>query len=110
MIALMTIQEMNFLRSVEDELNRFQLESTSDFNDDGNDEGFLNILNARITEQEILHSIKNLKSGKAPGPDGLSNEFYKYSANVILPLLAEMFNFILILGYFPLNGLLLLLY
>ena len=30
-----------------------------------------------ITEQEVLESIKSLRSGKSPGPDGFGPEFSK---------------------------------
>ena len=33
------------------------------------------LLDAPITHEEIVNS--NAKLGKSPGPDGLSNEFYK---------------------------------
>lgn len=34
-------------------------------------------LDRPITAQEVMESIKSLRSGKAPGPDGFGPEFYK---------------------------------
>lgn len=33
-----------------------------------------------ISIEEVRTAIKQLKSNKAPGPDGLTNEFYRYWA------------------------------
>ncbi len=33
-------------------------------------------LDAAISRKEVLDATKGLQSGKAPGPDGLSSEFY----------------------------------
>ena len=34
-------------------------------------------LDAPISREEALLALKSLQSGKAPGPDGLSSEFYQ---------------------------------
>lgn len=34
-------------------------------------------LDGSLTEQELLNALKDMKTGKAPGIDGLSVEFYK---------------------------------
>ena len=44
-----------------------------------------------ITEEEILETIKTLKGGKAPGPDGYGPEFYKKMSKVIVGPLREMY-------------------
>lgn len=42
--------------------------------------------------QEILQTIKDFPSHKAPGPDGFINEFYKTYAEQIIPHLCNTFN------------------
>uniref|UniRef100_A0AAY4BML7 Reverse transcriptase domain-containing protein n=3 Tax=Denticeps clupeoides TaxID=299321 RepID=A0AAY4BML7_9TELE len=44
-----------------------------------------------ITKEEVLHSIKSLRGGKAPGPDGYCPEFYKKMDKEIAGSLTEMF-------------------
>uniref|UniRef100_A0A803JAB7 Reverse transcriptase domain-containing protein n=1 Tax=Xenopus tropicalis TaxID=8364 RepID=A0A803JAB7_XENTR len=51
-----------------------------------------NLLNAPVTETDIQTTIKKLKSGKSPGPDGLSAEFYKILAPELTPLLLDLYN------------------
>ena len=58
-------------------------------------------LDFKIKENEISKAIKNLKNNKACGPDGLCNEVIKYSQHVMLPLLAKLFNNILLSGIYP---------
>lgn len=49
------------------------------------------ILNNLITKKEILTEVNNMKSYRAPGPDGFTMEFYKafqvqihsFSGNII---------------------------
>lgn len=48
-----------------------------------------------ITSEEISLAIKQLKNNKAPGPDGLSNDFYKILAPHIVDTLVSVFNTIL---------------
>ena len=50
------------------------------------------LLNAPITEEEIMFAIKNLQNGKTPGPDGFCSEFYKEFHGLILEPLLDMFN------------------
>ena len=80
--------------SIEEELGNIDDSANSDT-------GHNEALNSRITEEEVLKCLKSLKDGKAPGPDGIPNEFYKFSADVILPLLTELFNYIFDSGTFP---------
>lgn len=51
-----------------------------------------NILNAKITIEEIAKSIGLLKNNKSPGPDGLGNEFYKYLKIKLSPYLLKLYN------------------
>lgn len=40
-------------------------------------EEILQILNVPITDEELKKAITDLKTGKAPGPDGFSSKYYK---------------------------------
>ena len=48
-------------------------------------------LDADITVNEIEQAIHGLKSGKAPGPNGLPIEFYKLQTDTLAPYLLRMF-------------------
>ena len=56
---------------------------------------------APITLQEVDKELKTLKSGKAPGMDGISNDFYKYLADYLAEPLTILFNYIWERGIFP---------
>lgn len=43
--------------------------------------------------QEIESAVKDMQSGKAPGPDGFPIEFYKTFASQLAPSLLKMFNY-----------------
>lgn len=58
-------------------------------------------LDFKIKESEISKAIKKLKKNKACGPDGLCNEIFKFSQHIMLPLLAKLFNHLLISGKYP---------
>ena len=58
-------------------------------------------LDAEISKEEILKSIKQLKNGKSAGPDLLINEFISQGQHVFLPYLHTLFNKLLQIGYFP---------
>ena len=47
-----------------------------------------------ITLYEVQTELKNLKQGKAPGIDGIGNEFYKYLSDYLLHPLTTLFNYI----------------
>lgn len=49
-------------------------------------------LTTPITVEEVRNAIKSLKNNKAPGPDGLANEFYKILSPKIDMTLAAVFN------------------
>ena len=51
-------------------------------------------LNAEITVKEIEESIKSLKNGKTPGPDGIGSEFYKTFYDLIAPRLKTLYEHI----------------
>uniref|UniRef100_A0A8C5MQM8 Reverse transcriptase domain-containing protein n=1 Tax=Leptobrachium leishanense TaxID=445787 RepID=A0A8C5MQM8_9ANUR len=49
-------------------------------------------LDSPFTEEEIREVVKELKPNKAPGPDGLTGQYYKCFANSLVPRLCTMFN------------------
>ena len=58
-------------------------------------------LNAPFHETDILDLLSKLNCGKAAGPDGLINELFKHSRNVIAKVLFKLFNVILLSGSVP---------
>lgn len=54
-----------------------------------------------FTEQELSLAIAGLKSGKAPGPDGIPVEILKVAVDVCPRLLLDMYNACLKVGVFP---------
>lgn len=48
-----------------------------------------------IEEKYMYDQLKQLKSDKSPGPDGIANEALKLGAPVLLRHLTELFNLIL---------------
>ncbi|XP_039288230.1 uncharacterized protein LOC120352305 [Nilaparvata lugens] len=50
------------------------------------------LLDAEITDAEILEVLKKLKEGKAPGIDGIPGEFFKYAPRSFVALLRCFFN------------------
>lgn len=48
-------------------------------------------LDGDITLRELKETIKSLKGGKTPGPDGLPCELYKTFGNVLTPYMLKMF-------------------
>ena len=54
-----------------------------------------------ITETEILCALKKLKRGKAPGPDGLSSDFFQHATDVHVRFLLPLFNKIFSTGNYP---------
>lgn len=49
-------------------------------------------LDKNLRVEELSVAMKDLSSGKAPGPDGLPIELYKTFAEKLLPHLLEVFN------------------
>ena len=58
-------------------------------------------LDQPLTREEIVESISLIQSGKAPGPDGYSIDFYKKFSDKLAPLLLKMFNDSLDRGALP---------
>uniref|UniRef100_A0A3P9KND8 Reverse transcriptase domain-containing protein n=1 Tax=Oryzias latipes TaxID=8090 RepID=A0A3P9KND8_ORYLA len=58
-------------------------------------------LNAPITKEETLLALKALQSGKAPGPDGLTCDFYKGFHHVLLEPFLAMLDHSFISGSLP---------
>lgn len=48
-----------------------------------------------ITAEEVRSAIKQLQNNKAPGPDGLSNDFYKILGPKLEETLVKVFNSLL---------------
>lgn len=49
-------------------------------------------LNGPVMKQEVLEAVQTLQSGKSPGPDGLSSEFYKDFKSELMGPFLEMLN------------------
>lgn len=60
-----------------------------------------NYLVQPIVEEEIVKAIKKSKTGKSPGTDGFTYEFFKAFQNVLIPILNRVFNDILETGLWP---------
>lgn len=50
------------------------------------------VLNADISCEELLATIKSLNNGKSPGPDGLGNEIYKMFGGLLAPYLCKLYT------------------
>ena len=55
----------------------------------------IKILNSEVTTEEVQKAAKDLKYGKASGPDGILNEMLKITCNINTKLLVCFFNAIL---------------
>ena len=58
-------------------------------------------LDFRITTDEILKGISKLKKNKSPGKDSITNNMIKAGQCELVPVLAKVFNMILLSGQFP---------
>ena len=58
-------------------------------------------LDFRITTDEILKGISKLKKDKSPGKDSVTNNMIKAGQYELVPVLAKVFNMILLSGQFP---------
>ena len=58
-------------------------------------------LNLNFSHDEVLRSIKQLKTNKSGGPDNLINEFFIHGKIVLVPILCNLFNKIFETGIFP---------
>jgi len=45
-----------------------------------------------ITEEEVMAAVAACKVGKACGPDGLGNDWYKDHSELLVPVLVTLFN------------------
>lgn len=60
-------------------------------------------LNAPITVEEITTIVKSLPRGKAPGPDGFSNEYYHAFIHTLAPHICAIFNHAMTTGDLPME-------
>ena len=58
-------------------------------------------LNVNFSHDEVLRSIKQLKTSKSGGPNNLINEFFIHGKIVLVPILCNLFNKIFETGTFP---------
>ena len=54
-----------------------------------------------ITDDEIVHAIKRLKTGKSAGNDDFIGEIFLFNPNFFDPLLKTLFNYMFANGIFP---------
>ena len=59
------------------------------------------ILNSRISAEEITKCIKNLKNNKSFAHDKILNEYLKTTLNQMLPVYVRLFNVIFDTGFIP---------
>ena len=59
------------------------------------------IMNAPISSNEIQMALNKAKTKKAPGIDGISVEFFKYSGGKLIKPLNALFNHVLESGIYP---------
>ena len=81
----------------------FEQEDDNDINNFGetNDLDSNHMLNSRISEEEVKLAVKNLKSGKSGGLDGILSEMLKAGSLVAIPFLTQLFNTIFDKGQYP---------
>ena len=82
---------MNFLQQIESYLQEY----------DNNPPPDPIMTDAPITTYEVVNELKCLKLGKAPGIDGISNEFYKYLSDYMIHPITILFNYIWEKGIYP---------
>ena len=83
--------DIEFLESVEQQLDTLINDSMS------------HITDHPISVYEVKTELKSLKLGKAPGVDGICNEFYKYLSEQLLEPLTTLFNYVWLKGDYPLK-------
>ena len=64
-------------------------------------ENYNELLNSKITRDEILRNINKLKNSKAARYDSIVNEYIKYTKETLLPVYEILLNIILDTGFFP---------
>ena len=60
-------------------------------------------MNDKITEEELLDAIKNLKNNKSTGLDDILNEYLKNSTAELTQIYCKIFNIVLYTGIIPEN-------
>ena len=60
-------------------------------------------MNDKITEEELLDAIKNLKNNKSPGLDNILNEYLRKSTPELTQIYCKIFNIVLYTGIIPQN-------
>lgn len=55
----------------------------------------LHHMNQTITQHEVLQAINKTGNNKAPGPDGLTGEFYKLFQQILAPDLLAVYNYLI---------------
>jgi len=83
--------DMEFLNKIEEYLRCYEDSSLID----------LTLIDQPITLCEVQESLDRLKLGKAPGVDGICNEFYKYLSSHLSKPLTLVFNYIWKQGIYP---------
>ena len=58
-------------------------------------------LNTSFSEDEVIKSVKQLKSNKAGGPDKIINEFLIHGRQILVLTICKLFNKIYDMSYFP---------
>ena len=58
-------------------------------------------LDFKITQNEVIKSIKKIENNKSAGLDGIKNEMIKYGQNKLLPCITQLFNTILLSHQYP---------
>ena len=59
------------------------------------------IINEKITENEIMQAISQLKLNKSAGVDRIINEYIKSTSTLLIPVYVKLFNTIFDNGVFP---------
>ena len=54
--------------------------------------GDMTILTKLISSKEVEKAIQSLRTGRAPGSDGITADFYKHFTSDLLNILAAVFN------------------
>lgn len=65
------------------------------------DEGLVGSLASPILPAEVANAIRALQSGKSPGPDGFTVEFYKKFSPLVFRVLSGVYNEALSVGRLP---------
>ena len=58
-------------------------------------------LNSDISADEVYKVVRSLKTNKSCAQDGLLNEYFIESIDILCPYMVDIFNAILDSGYFP---------